>query len=131
MKSGKGTRQSGWLAVFGRDFAQSFLVEGEAFVFAFCKELAFYSGRKSLISSGGSDFCCRQRWQEASVGGMDLKMGSQWGRRYYTGGVCLSLQRIVGAAVGFVFVDVASRLWFGWRWRAGVFLSGGSMWLRP
>ena len=60
-------------------------------------------------------------------------MGSSgfWGCRCCVGGVASGLRRIVGEAVGFTFVDVASRLWLGCRRPAGVFLRERSMRLRP
>lgn len=69
-------------------------------------------------------------WRDELENGGALGTSDFLRRCCYAGGVCLGLRGVVGEAVGFAFVDIVSRLWFGCRWRAGVFLSGRSMRLR-
>ena len=69
-------------------------------------------------------------WRDELENGGALRASDFLRRLCYAGGVCLGVRRIVGAAVGFIFVDVAFRLWVGCCWCVSVFLSGRSMRLR-
>lgn len=97
-------------------------------IFLFLAGRVFPNQSRFLVADGAAR---RLYWWDERENGGTLGANDFRGHCYYASGVCLGLRRIVGAAVGFVFVDVAFRLWFGCCWSAGIFLSGRSMWLRP
>ena len=72
-------------------FAQSFLAEGEAIIFVFSEELAFYSGGESPLSVFGgksfsrirADFWLPTARKGGYIGGMNVKMADRWGQTIF------------------------------------------------
>lgn len=64
-------------------FAQLFLAEGEAIIFVFSEELAFYSDGESPISSDGADFGLPTAREGGYIGGMNVKMADRWGQTIF------------------------------------------------
>ena len=117
--------------------SQSFFVDSEAIRLCFLQrtclllwQAALISGAEQIfVANGGGKrlLLAKWIWKREVNDGVDRFFGASllcWRR-------CLGLRQIVGEAVGFAFVDVASLLWPGCRRPAGVFLMGRSMWLRP